>query len=464
MSHFILQSTKFAKITDGEKTVYLTGVTGKDNNVTSYGYNRTSAYVEHIVKTNNVFEYINWMSEGVFGGSIKLKDKYGEKLSNQATVYANRLVSGFKNAKEIKVEKINDDFSVELNEELTKKLEDLWGMDVNSRIGTKKAVQLEQDSRMKEVIQFLAKPDTENIEKIVSYLDINEYFISFIPSDAKLSEEQLYVAIRDGARWGNSIDENTNKIQIPEHATDIIKSANSSWALDEKICYVDDECYSNADFVNELIKHDGFDADSKWSYKIYCELFSNPEIQNTIIEHNPDMFVRLPIEVRNNRENYLKAISKTEKDTLGFDSELLKDREFVYKIIEANPQAYFTIVKAQNFEQFLEDTEIYEKVAKTVPGAYIHAPESIRSNPKYLLDCLEGNGGMNSHIRGAIPESIKKLVGDQEYIPFLKSHLLKKELEVKLQEELLQKVLGNIGEDSTSVNLNRKSHTQKLKI
>ncbi len=464
MSHFILQSTKFAKITDGEKTVYLTGVTGKDNNVTSYGYNRTSAYVEHIVKTNNVFEYINWMSEGVFGGSIKLKDKYGEKLSNQATVYANRLVSGFKNAKEIKVEKINDDFSVELNEELTKKLEDLWGMDVNSRIGTRKAVQLEQDSRMKEVVQFLAKPDTENIEKIVSYLDINEYFISFIPRDAKLSEEQLYVAIRDGSRWGNPIDEDINKIQNPEHATDIIKSAQSSWALDEKICYVADECYSNADFVKELIKHEGFDEDSKWSYKIYSELFSSPEIQNTIIEHNPKMFIRLPEEARNNKENYFNAITKTKERTPGFDSEHLKDINFVNRIIDANPNAYFTMIGCKNFHNHSENTELYEKVAKTVPGAYIHAPESIRSNPKYLLDCLEGNGGMNSHIREAIPESIKELVGNQEYIPFLKSHLLKKELEEKLQDEILQKALGNIGEDSTSSNLNRKTQTHKLKI
>lgn len=108
MSHFILQSVKVVKLTDGEKEIYALGYAGKDNNVTYYGSQRTSVEFFQTVMTDKALSAISSLTIDVLCGGTQLKDKYNEELTVQAEFFAKRITTSFKNAKTVKVNKIDE--------------------------------------------------------------------------------------------------------------------------------------------------------------------------------------------------------------------------------------------------------------------------------------------------------------------------------------------------------------------
>lgn len=109
MSHFIIQSLKVVKLTDGDRELYTLGFAGKDNNISYYGSPRTTVEFFHTVNTDKVLAAISALSQDVLSGGMQLKDKYNEPLSLQAEFFAKRLATSFKNAKTVKVDKLGDD-------------------------------------------------------------------------------------------------------------------------------------------------------------------------------------------------------------------------------------------------------------------------------------------------------------------------------------------------------------------
>lgn len=203
MSHFILQSTKIAKITDGTTTLTLLGYTGKDNNVQYYGTHKSSVEFFRCFKTDPEIQYLRReVAESVLSGSMQLKDLYSARLSAQASVAVARLDMRLKNAKTYQVERIAEDGTIAWGTAQSQIAADQKMTCRFSKTLAYRPLDPERLNAMdRAAADFVKSPlsDPESIGRIVEALP---YALAYLDPSARLSERQFVQLLSHGSDWG----------------------------------------------------------------------------------------------------------------------------------------------------------------------------------------------------------------------------------------------------------------------
>lgn len=412
MSHFIVQSVKVVKLTDGNRDLYLLGYAGKDNNVSYYGPQRTSVEFYQPIMTDKVLEAISTLSQDVLGGGIQLKDKYSEPLSVQAEFFAKRLATSFKNAKTVKVDRIGDD-----------KIE--WGNGQNEirMLYNKVMVSISKDITYKhglyerddnkgehaEIVKILLDKEKTK-EKIIPVLKHCKYLAAYLPiqfdivnrfgavvkkakPEDKLTLDEVIEVAKYSGDWNNTVTVTENKISDKDVATKILNEDSDParrftimhGMLDEKL--LNDETFAlNAGKNKVLLK---FFTDKIKQNKEIAQVFVSNETRN------------------------IEYVSENLKD----------DYDFVINSIRGADKNISNI--AQEISERLKDNEdIAKELLKETSYSFQHLSERLRDNPEICLLAAE----KNKYSYQYFSQRLKELCSSEDPLPGLRKILIEKEL------------------------------------
>lgn len=226
MSHFIMQSTKIAKITDGTQTLVILGYTGKDNNVEYGAHHRTSVDFYLCRKTQQEIEQLRAeVAYTVLGGSMQLKDMYRQSLKEQAPVAVRRLDSALKNAKTYQVDKIHEDGSIEWGNAQ-------WEITRDVKLPCRFSKQLQYTPIAAERLHALDKAAADFVkapssdpERIGAVVERMSYAVGYLDPQVRLTERQFCDLLSKGSDWN---------VQLPlEQYAGIVTSPADAVALAE---------------------------------------------------------------------------------------------------------------------------------------------------------------------------------------------------------------------------------------
>lgn len=206
MSHFILQSTKIAKITDGTTTLVVLGYAGKDNNVHYYGTPKTTVDFFRCLKTQEEIEVLRHQTaRSVLEGSTQLKDIYNKPLREQAPVAMRRLDSGLKNAKTYQVERIHPDGTIEWGSAQSEIARDVKVTCRFSKDLAYKPIDPERIHPMdKATADFVKQPssDPQSIGAVIEHLDLA---LAYLDPKVVLTSAQFVHLLSHGSDWNARI-------------------------------------------------------------------------------------------------------------------------------------------------------------------------------------------------------------------------------------------------------------------
>ncbi len=433
MSHFIAQSSKIVKLTDGKQTKYLVGWIGTDNNTTGY---RGQLSPECIISEDSIYDYIVAQADSVASGSTQLKDLYNTNNLRQAAYMVKRLESNFRNAKTVQVDDLSTPkLDLSKNRELCQKLDEMSNGN-GYYSGNVSHKEVDHDPRNKKVVDFFINYTKDpsikedHNSKVVELIDVMPALSGMLHQFSPISQDELYVALRDGD-WYNMDrsflhnDYVKGTMTNREHIKDLINTVGKNH-LYHTVQVFSDEIKRDKELMLEVVKQDpdciehleelkydrdfviqtiksNYDGNSLLN-RIYYNLKYDEEVVKFACSHstydirhiNGQIATKdLMLEILNNRIELIKKNVKFSekhlfsdtgyKDINNYLTKFGEDKDIFETSFKFSPA--YTMKYAPDI--YKEDEELTRKTISLYPEYFSNAPKKFQENKEMVLFYLD---------------------------------------------------------------------------
>lgn len=410
MSHFILQSVKVVKLTDGERELYTLGYAGKDNNVSYYGSQRTSVEFFHTVTTDMVLATISTQAQDVLSGSMQLKDKYNEPLSVQAEFFAKRLATSFKNAKTVKVDKIGDD-SIQWGEGYNeiRMLFPKVLVTVSDRMKYKHSLS-HSDVNHAAIVKVLLDKEKSK-ELIIPVLKESKYLATYLPIQKDVLDRFGRVSVQAQQKNRFTLEE---VIEVAKYAGDWNNPISST---EVKI--------SDKNIIRDILAQDE-DPARRFTIMhglIEPELLFDREFAKTCAGHKVmlDFFPEL---IKKDKEVAQIFVQNQPRNIDYVSNDLKSDYDFILNSISNAKEGVSYILKEASADLQDNETIVRNSLSQT-SYAFQYASERLRDDPEICLLATE----KNKYSYQYFSQRLKDLCDSEDPLPGLRKIVIENNLD-----------------------------------
>jgi hypothetical protein len=431
MSHFILQSIKIAKITDGTTTLTLFGTSGKDNNVHYYGTHKSSVEFFRCFKTDPEIQCLRKeIVSSVLSGSTHLKDMYHKKpLREQASVAIARLDVRLKNAKTYQIERIGKDGTIEWG---TAQSQIAADQKITCRF-SKNLVYVPMDlERMDAMDQaaadFVKSPqsDPQSIGRIIEHLP---YALAYLDPKAHLTERQLVHLLSHASNWDSKLNVRAyhGYISDPQDAIALARGQFFSYGnVPELIQVLSPKLQSDNDLALQLLEA------KPWVYPhMPLQTRLDDPVGRKACALETANYAHAPESVRLDKDITLTCLKARASDLTKYvPSTLLEDPEVALTAVKRSGQAL------QHLPPRFQDEEALVKVAvKNDCSAFAFASERLRGDIQVCQLAMREHYQKEvlQHASAQIQQQVHALVESKAQPSIIKAveHLAAKQLAVQ---------------------------------
>lgn len=406
MSHFILQSVKVVKLTDGEKELYTLGFAGKDNNVSYYGANRTNVEFFQTVMPDKILSAISSCAIDVLCGGMQLKDKYNEDLSIQAEFFTKRLTTSFKNAKTVKVDKLTEN-GIEWGEgkyQLIQLFDKVY-VTVSDTMTYKHSIS-EKEMNHGDFVKFMLDKEKTK-EKVVSILKECKYAAAYLPIQENIVD-----------RFGRIVQEAKEKDKLTLDEVKTVAKYSGDWNNPIKRTEV------KMSDINEIVSILENDEDPARRFTVIIGFISPNVLENKEfakrVGHLGISLTFFSDDIKADKEIAGIFCQAAGRNAEFVSNELKDDKEFILNLTKSSRESLRYASK-----RLCDDEEVVKAAIQKDPYAIQFVSERLRDDPEICLMCAEKYSFAHQYFS----DRLKEICDKDNPIPGLRKIILDSEIQ-----------------------------------